>query len=74
MVYKTYLEFRLCIEEFSFEYQTAFHKWCASILLGGNDCTNVKSRNIDVNNGDLMNILPETEKCFRGPALDSSWK
>ncbi|XP_057464422.1 uncharacterized protein LOC130754268 isoform X1 [Actinidia eriantha] len=39
----------------------------------GNDCTNVKSRNIDVNNGDLMNILPETEKCFRGPALDSSW-
>ncbi|XP_057480203.1 uncharacterized protein LOC130767389 isoform X1 [Actinidia eriantha] len=45
-----------------------------TISSGGNGCTNLKSRNLDANDGDLVNILPEAEKRFQGPALDSTWK
>ncbi|XP_058180774.1 uncharacterized protein LOC131299182 isoform X2 [Rhododendron vialii] len=36
-------------------------------------CGNVESRNLDVKDGGLVTVLPKPEKCFHGPALDSSW-
>lgn len=45
----------------------------AYFLLGGNDCTSVESRSLDVKDGSLVTVLPKAEECFRGPALDASW-